>query len=172
MANRACFSGDKFSNSARISGGIIIWIRRYLILNENGKALLGKLGLEGTAAEKKSASTGEKIRSGRQFCALGIKKPGSQGQVCANPRDTQTDPTFSRAGLGAGKQKFLELPPRVKQGGARFRHDWRHIDIPSRRVHLGSEFAACWQEPCLSGSPDATANSILFFGTRKRRVRA
>ena len=106
---------------------------------------------------------GEKIRSGSQLCALEIKKPGSRGQVCANPRDTQTGPTFSRAGLGAGKWKFLELPPRVKQAAAGFVYDWRHIDIRLGRVHLGSEFAACWQESCLSGSPDATANSTLFF---------
>ena len=144
IANRACCSGDQFLNSARISGGIIIWICRYLILNENGKALLGKLGLEGTAAEKKSASTGEKIRSGRQLCAIEIKKPDSRGQVCANPRDTQTGPTFSRAGLGAGIRNFLELPPRVKQAAAGFVYDWRHIDIRLGRVHLGSEFAACW----------------------------
>ncbi len=31
-------------------------------------------------------------------------------------------------------------------------------------MRLSEDFAACWPKSCLSGSPDATANSFFFFG--------
>ncbi len=31
-------------------------------------------------------------------------------------------------------------------------------------MRLSEDFAACWPESCLSGSPDATANSYFFLG--------
>ncbi|MFZ9958971.1 MAG: hypothetical protein ACO3GP_01165 [Candidatus Limnocylindrus sp.] len=43
-----------------------------------------------------------------------IGRPDSQGKVGANPRDTQTGPTFSRSDLGAGIQKLLQSQSAVK----------------------------------------------------------